>query len=172
MLPFQTGIDNHPTRAGRNAATQNAPAGSSMKVFDQHEVTALLVILWIEDIAAVPRDCDFYTNAALDRQNFSDSLRGEHIQTNLAATLRVGCGEKVDTIRADGPLAPSANAVDDLRLLASLGWYSPNAQRSRPPLVVVNEFAIRRRLRHVIVLTALICVRAVPSERIFQIAVR
>ena len=39
-----------------NAATQNASAGRSMKVFDQHEVAALLVILWIKDTATVRRD--------------------------------------------------------------------------------------------------------------------
>jgi hypothetical protein len=69
-----------------------------MKVFDQHEVAALLIILWIEDVAAVRTDCDLYANTALDRQDFSDSLRGEHIQTDLAATLRVGRREKVDAI--------------------------------------------------------------------------
>jgi hypothetical protein len=112
----------------RNRSSRRASLMALPKIVYEHEVTAYLVGLRIENCPTIRgnRDVVFGAASYLKGQDLRGFPCGEVIKANTCM-LPYGLGDEVNSFFSHCPFTDRIHTVQNLLFFTSLNWYSPHA---------------------------------------------
>ena len=112
------------------------------EIFDQHQNPAKFVPLWVKNRSAVGRSRDMVIYDTLNCQDLPDLPGIVFVEADVTVSHFVGSSEEVNPFLPHTPLAFAMHRIENFRFLISFHRGSPDAHGVRPPLHIIEKFAV------------------------------